>query len=77
MSDIHNFCEERRIPNNIEIAFTTYVKAVYSSSLAVREGDTLSKIVANLTREKVEDVWLKFVLDYKEILPPDTASSSP
>lgn len=66
---IHEFCEERKISYNIEIAFTAYVKAIYSSSLAVRPGDTLSKIVDNLTREKVEDVWLKFVLDLKEILP--------
>jgi hypothetical protein len=71
-SEIHDFCEERKIPANIETAFTAYVKAVYSSSLAVRPGDTLSKIVDNLTREKVEDMWLKFVLDLKEILPPSS-----
>lgn len=70
MSTIHDFCEERRIPNNIETALTDYVKAVYSSSLAVRPGDTLSKIVANLTREKVEELWIDFVMDFKEILPP-------
>jgi hypothetical protein len=70
MSAIHDFCEERKIPDNIETAFTAYVKAVYSSSLAVRPGDTLSKIVDNLTREKVEDIWLKFILDWKDILPP-------
>lgn len=72
MSAIHEFCEERKIPANIETAFTAYVKAVYSSSLAVRPGETLSKIVANLTREKVEDAWLKFILDFKEILPPSS-----
>lgn len=72
LSSIHDFCEERKIPANIEVAFTAYVKAVYSSSLAVRPGDTLSKIVANLTREKMEEMWLKFVLDLKEILPPSS-----
>lgn len=72
LSSIHEFCEERKIPSNIEIAFTAYVKAVYSSSLAVRPGDTLSRIIANLTREKVEEIWLKFVLDLKEILPPSS-----
>jgi hypothetical protein len=72
LSSIHEFCEERKIPTNIEIAFTAYVKAVYSSSLAVRPGETLSKIVDNLTREKVEDAWLKFVFDLKEILPPSS-----
>jgi hypothetical protein len=70
MSAIHEFCEERKITDNIETAFTAYVKAVLSSSLAVRPGETLSKIVTNLTREKVDEMWLKFVLDFKEILPP-------
>jgi len=70
LSSIHEFCEERKIPSNIEVAFTAYIKAIYSSSLAVRPGETLSRIVANLTREKVEEMWLKFVLDLKEILPP-------
>lgn len=73
LSSIHDFCEERKIPSNIEIAFTAYVKAVYSSSLAVRQGDTLNKIVNNLTKEKVEDAWLKFVIDLKEILPPSSS----
>lgn len=72
LSSIHEFCEERKIPTNIEVAFTAYVKAIYSSSLAVRPGETLSRIVANLTREKVEETWLKFVLDLKEILPPSS-----
>lgn len=72
LSSIHEFCEERKIPSNIEVAFTAYVKAIYSSSLAVRPGETLSRIVANLTREKVEEMWLKFVLDLKEILPPSS-----
>lgn len=72
LTSIHEFCEERKIPTNIEVAFTAYVKAIYSSSLAVRPGETLSRIVANLTREKVEEMWLKFVLDLKEILPPSS-----
>lgn len=71
-SAIHEFCEERKITDNIQTAFTAYVKAVLSSSLAVRPGETLSKIVDNLTREKVEDLWLKFILDFKQILPPSS-----
>lgn len=71
LSSIHDFCEERKIPANIEVAFTAYVKAVYSSSLAVRQGDTLNKIVINLTKEKIEDVWIKFVYDFKQVLPAD------
>ena len=69
MNAIQEFCAKRGLNNAIEQAFTTYVKATYSNSLAVREGDTLSKIVNNLTTEKVEDMWLKFVYDLKETLP--------
>lgn len=69
-SVIHDFCDERKIPYNIESAFNAYVKTVLSSSLAIHPGDTLSKIVDNLTREKVDDLWLKFVLDFKQILTP-------
>lgn len=72
MSDIHNFCEERGISKNIEIAFTAYVKAIYSDYLIVKPGDTLSRIILSLTREKVEDLWLKFILDLKDILPPSS-----
>jgi hypothetical protein len=72
-SSIHEFCEERKIPSTIEQAFTAYVKAVYSSSLAVRPGETLTKIITNLTREKVEEMWLKFVLDLKNILTPPSS----
>ena len=68
MTAIQEFCQERKIPDNIEQAFTTYVKATYSSSLAIRPGETLSKIISNLTREQVEMEWLKFVFDFKQTL---------
>jgi len=68
-SSIHEFCENRKITYTIEQAFITYVKVVLSSFLAIHQGETLNKIVDNLTNEKVEDMWLKFVLDFKETLP--------
>lgn len=68
MTAIQEFCKNRKIPNAIEQAFTTYVKATYSASLAVRPGETLTKIVANLTMEQVEEQWLKFVYDFKETI---------
>jgi len=71
MTAIQEFCKNRKINDAIEQAFTAYVKAVYSSSLAVRPGETLNKIIVNLTMEKVEDVWLKFVLDFKNTLPQE------
>jgi len=68
MTSIQEFCKTRKIPSTIEQAFTTYVKATYSSSLAVHQGETLNKIVSNLTMEQVEDQWLKFVYDFKETI---------
>lgn len=69
MNSIQEFCKNRKISTAMEQAFTTYVKATYSSSLAVRPGDTLNKIVNNLTMEQVEEQWGKFVFDLKETLP--------
>lgn len=69
MTAIEEFCKTRQLDIKTQEAFTMYVKASYSSSLAVRPGDTLNKIVANLTMEKVEDMWIKFVYDWKDTLP--------
>ena len=66
---IEEFCTTRKLDYKTQEAFTTYVKTSYSSSLAVRPGETLNKIINNLTMEKVEDMWLKFVYDWKDTLP--------
>lgn len=71
MTAIEEFCTLRKLDEKTKEAFTMYVKASYSSSLAVRPGDTLDKIIANLTMEKVENMWLKFVYDWKDTLPKD------
>lgn len=71
MNSIQEFCKNRKIPSKIEQAFTTYVKATFSSSLAVHPGETLNKIVNNLTMEQVEEQWIKFVFDFKSTLPED------
>ena len=68
---IEEFCTTRKLDYKTQEAFTTYVKTSYSSSLAVRFGDTLDKIINNLTTEKVEDMWVKFVYDWKDTLPQD------
>jgi len=68
---IEEFCTIRKIDYKTQEAFTLYVKTSYSSSLAVRFGDTLDKIINNLTTEKVEDMWVKFVYDWKDTLPQD------
>lgn len=68
MNTLKEFCKDRMIGVKIEEAFTAYVKASYSTSFSVKTGDTLSKMVNNMTREKVEEMWLQFVNDFKSIL---------
>lgn len=68
MNTLKEFCKERMINPKIEEAFTAYVKASYSTSFAVKPGETLSKIINNMTREKVDEMWLQFVNDFKSIL---------
>ena len=72
MNAIDEFCKTRNINDKIKEAFITYVKVSYSSSFAVRSGDTLSKMIANMTMEKVEDMWGLFVIDFKQTLPQET-----
>ncbi len=67
MNALDEFCKNRHINDKIKEAFTTYVKVSYSSSYAVK-GDTLSKMINNMTTEKVEASWIQFVLDFKETL---------
>ena len=68
MNPIQEFCEERKIDKKIEEAFTTYVKVSYSTSLVVKPGDTLSKMIGNMTKEKVQEQWGRFVMDFKDSL---------
>ena len=68
MTPIKDFCRERGIKPKIEEAFIAYVRASYSQSYAIKPGETLSKIMEKMTREKVEDAWQKFIVDFKETL---------
>ena len=68
MNPIQEFCKERKVNKIIEEAFTTYVKVSYSTSLMVKQGDTLSSMIKNMTRENVNDFWGRFVLDFKDSL---------
>lgn len=68
MNEIQMFCRERGINSKIEESFTTYVKVSYSTSLSIRPGDTLSKMINNMSREKVEEMWTRFVMDFKDSL---------
>ena len=71
MNALDEFCKVRKIDDKIKEAFTTYVKVSYSSSYAIKPGDTLSKMINSMTMEKVEAMWHQFVLDFKQILPQE------
>jgi hypothetical protein len=66
---IQEFCDKRMVNPTTKEAFIVYVKASYSSSYAVKDGDTLTMMIGNMTQEKVEDMWIRFVMDFREILP--------
>ena len=68
MSAINEFCEKRKIPRNIESAFTAYIRTDYAQTFELREGETINKIVANLTNEQVETAWQKFILQLRDLL---------
>lgn len=65
---IQEFCNNRKITKSIESAFLAYCKTSYALRFELHEGDTVSKIVANLTPEQVLDAWNRFVLDFKDVL---------
>lgn len=68
MDNLREFCQARKMNKHLEDAFITYVRSSYSSAYAVKPGETLSKMLEKMTPEKVMDMWLLFVLDFKETL---------
>lgn len=68
MTSIRRFCEDRKISPSIESAFTSYCKTSYALQFELKEGDTVSKIVSNLTDEQILDAWNKFIVELKDAL---------
>ena len=69
MTAINEFCEKRKIPKNIESAFTAFVHTDYAQIFELRDGgDTINKIVLNLTDNQVGLAWQKFVLQLHDVL---------
>jgi len=68
-NSIHEFCEKRNIPIKIESAFRAYCKTDYALKFELREGDTVAKLVSNLTNEQILDAWNCFVVEFRRILP--------
>jgi hypothetical protein len=74
MNPIKEFCEKRKITKTIESAFSAYCKTDYAQRFDLKEGDTIARIVANMTAGQVEHAWLCFVSELKELLvyhPPE------
>ena len=69
MNSISDFCEKRKIPIKIESAFRAYCKTDYAQRFALKEGETIAKIVANLTDAQVLDAWDGFVVEFMKTLP--------
>lgn len=68
MDNLKEFCQTRKMNKHLEDAFITYVRSSYSSSYAIKPGETLSKMMSAMTPEKVLEMWLLFVMDFKETL---------
>jgi DNA-directed RNA polymerase subunit F len=68
-NSISEFCEKRKIPIQIESAFRAFCKTDYAMQFQFREGETIQKIVSNLTDKQVLEAWDKFVIEFSKILP--------
>ena len=69
MTAINEFCEKRKIPKNIESAFAAFVRTDYAQIFELHDGgDTINKIILNLTDNQVGLAWQKFVLQLHDVL---------
>lgn len=72
MSDklpLHEFCEERLIPDSIRIAFGAYVSAEMGKRFMMsKEGETVKLMMSRITLEHLKEYWDRFVIDLKDYL---------
>lgn len=68
MKPIQEFCQKRGISDPIREAFVTYIKPTFSSQYAIRTGDTLGLMLTNITQERLEELWVQFLSEFKQIL---------
>lgn len=68
MNAIHEFCEKRKITKTIESAFISYCKTDYAQKFELKDGDTVARIVSNMNPEQLEQAWLSFVSELKNLL---------
>lgn len=68
MDNLKEFCNQRGISDPMQDSFLTYIKSSYSTSYAIKPGDTLNGMIKNMTHEKIEEMWVLFLSEFKAIL---------
>lgn len=68
MYEVFNFCEERKTGKKIQDAFVAYCKSSVSESYQLKSNETVTGLLMKFTREEVENLWNKFVLDLRDVL---------
>ena len=71
MLSIREFCVKKGLSKKIEDAFYAYCKASLSEYFDIRSGDTLSKLIAKLKNEQIEEMWESFGKDLKAVFVED------
>lgn len=68
MKPIQEFCQRRGISEAICEAFLTYIKSSFATSYAVQSERTLNLMLNNITQERLEETWIRFLGEFKQIL---------
>lgn len=77
MNNISMFCEQRGLPKRIEQAFIVYCKDLYASRFEINPtGDTITRLVGNLSTSELQDTWNNFIQDLKSVTPTELVSPS-
>lgn len=67
---IQIFCDNKGLSGKLRQAFLSYCKDFYASRYGMNSnGDTIDKIVSQITEEEINDVWMEFIRDMKDITP--------
>jgi hypothetical protein len=65
---IREFCQERKLTQQIEDAFVMYCRSTYAQRFALRNGETVQSLVNKLNRSQVSEAWNEFVREMKDYL---------
>lgn len=66
---LKEFCEERLIPDSIQVAFGAYISAEMGKRFKMSEnGETVRLMMSRITRDHLQEYWDRFVVDLKDYL---------